>query len=166
MIPAGYLAATGQLNFWIVLLAGTFGSLAWATANYFIIGKYIGRPFIEKYGKYFLIKKEKYELTERLFIKNDKLYTFLWRLIPVVRHLISIPAWIFRMPFWTFAYITTLWAGLWCLVLLLVGYYFGQGMVDIFAAYTKEVSIIVVIWCVAWFGWILLKKNGKNKKED
>lgn len=123
MIPAGYLAASGKLSLWISLLVGAFGSLAGATANY-LLGKYIGRPFIEKYGKYFLIKKEKYELTERLFDKNDKLYTFLGRLIPVVRHLISIPAGIFRMPYWIFALITTLGAGLWCLILLLSGYYF------------------------------------------
>ena len=84
------------------------GSVVGATANYFILGRFIGKPFLEKYGKYILITKEKYKKTEDLFLRNQNLYTFLGRLIPVVRHLISIPAGIFRMPlipFWVITFV-------------------------------------------------------------
>jgi membrane protein DedA with SNARE-associated domain len=77
-----------------------------ALLNYFILGKWLGRPFLEKYGKYILITPEKYEKTEKIFLQNDKIYTFIGRLIPVVRHLISIPAGIFRMPLTPFVSIT------------------------------------------------------------
>ena len=59
MIPAGYLAKTGELNFWLVILAGTTWSLVWATANYYILWQLIGKPFLLKYGKYFLIPEKK-----------------------------------------------------------------------------------------------------------
>ena len=73
-----------------------------------MLGWWIGKPFLMKYGKYILITHEKYEKSEKLFLKSDKLYTFLGRLIPVVRHLISIPAGIFRMslvPFWLLTFL-------------------------------------------------------------
>ncbi len=88
MIPAGYLVATHQLSFLGSLLAGTLGSLFGAIVNYYILGQLIGKPFLMKYGKYILIRQEKYEEAEVLFQKNDRLYTFLGRLIPVIRHLI------------------------------------------------------------------------------
>jgi membrane protein DedA with SNARE-associated domain len=65
------------------------------------------------------------------------------------------------MNFPIFAILTTLGAGMWCLVLLLVGYYFGEGMVDIFAKYTKEVGIVVVIGIIAYLVYFLRKKNKK-----
>lgn len=124
MIPAGYLARTNGLSFLLLLAAGTFGSMLGATVNYYILGQWIGKPFLEKYGKYFLINHKKYLQAETLFLKNDRLYTFVGRFIPVVRHLISIPAGIFRMNFPIFLLLTGLGAGIWCLILMLSGYYF------------------------------------------
>jgi len=98
MIPAGYLVATGQLHFLPTFLAGVLGSIAGATLNY-LAGSYLGKPFLIKYGKYLFISSEKYERAEKLFLKNDALYTFLGRLIPVIRHLISLPAGVFRMSY-------------------------------------------------------------------
>lgn len=145
MIPAGYLVATGKLNMVGALLAGTLGSMLGAIVNYFILGQLIGKPFLEKYGKYLLINHAKYLEAEKLFLTNDRLYTFVGRFIPVIRHLISIPAGMFRMNFPIFLVLTGIGAGLWCLVLLLVGYYFGEGVVELFARYTKEASILIVI---------------------
>jgi membrane protein DedA with SNARE-associated domain len=108
MIPAGWIAHGGGLDPFLAALAGGIGSVVGATANYFIIGRWIGKPFLHKYGKYILITKEKYERSEKLFLRNQNLYTFIGRLIPVVRHLISIPAGIFRMPlvpFWTITFL-------------------------------------------------------------
>lgn len=108
MIPAGWIAASGTLDPYIATLVGGMGSVVGATANYFILGRLIGKPFLRKYGKYIFITHEKYDRAESLFLRNQNLYTFLGRLIPVVRHLISIPAGIFRMPlfpFWSITFI-------------------------------------------------------------
>ena len=159
MIPAGYLVATGKLSLIFSLLAWTLGSLLGATVNYFVLEQLIGKPFLEKYGKYMLINHAKYLEAEKLFLTNDKLYTFVGRFIPVIRHLISIPAGMFRMNFPIFFVLTWVGAGLWCLILILVGYYFWEGMVDIFAKYTKEVSIAVVFLTVAYMVYFLRKKK-------
>lgn len=159
MIPAGYLVATGKLSMVLSLVAGTLGSLLGAIVNYFILGQLVGKPFLEKYGKYLLINHAKYLEAEKLFLTNDRLYTFVGRFIPVIRHLISIPAGMFRMNFPIFLALTGIGAGLWCLVLLLVGYYFGEGALEVFSKYTKEASILIVILMVAWAAWFLLARK-------
>lgn len=159
MIPAGYLAQTGELTLMWIILAGTFWSLLGAIINYFILWQLIGKPLLLKYGKYFLIPDKKYHKAEALFLKNDKLYTFIGRLLPVVRHLISIPAWIFKMNFVYFAIITTLWAALWCSILSLFWYYFWAWILEIIKHYTHEVSIIMALCIVIWFLYFVIKKD-------
>ena len=159
MIPAWYLAKTWDLNIYLVILIWWFWALFWAIVNYFILGQLIGKPFLLKYWKYFFINHKKYEKAENLFLKNDRLYTFLGRFIPVVRHLISIPAWIFKMNFLWFSVLTFIWATIWCTILTLVWFYFWQGIVDVFHKYTSEVSIIVVIWIITWFIYFIRSKK-------
>lgn len=150
MIPAGYLSATGNLNPLFAALVGSIGSVIGALANYYIIGRWIGKPFLEQYGKYILITREKYQRAESLFLKNNKLYTFLGRLLPVIRHLISIPAGIFRMPLRWFISITFLGSLLWCSFLVMVGYFFGESAISIVRNYSHEVGIIAVIGVMIW----------------
>lgn len=159
MIPAWYLAKEWILNIYIVIIAWAFWSLFWAIANYYILGQFIWKPFLLKYWKYFLISEKKYHKSEKLFLKNDKLYTFIWRLLPVIRHLISIPAWIFKMNFIYFSLITTLWAWIWCAILSLFWYFFWKGIVDVFHKYTHEVSLWVVVFFVIWFIYFIRKKD-------
>lgn len=159
MIPAWYLASIWKLNIFLVILAWTFWSLFWAICNYFILWKMIWKPFLLKYWKYFLIPEKKYLKAEDLFLKNDKLYTFIWRLLPVIRHLISIPAWIFKMNFFYFCVITTLWAWVWCSILSLFWFYFWEWILEIFHKYTHEISIWVVLVFVVWFLYFVLKKD-------
>jgi len=163
MIPAGYMVAKWSLGLLLVILFWTLGSVLWAIANYFILWQFLGKPFLLKYGKYILIKEEDYHKTEKLFLKNDKLYTFLWRLIPVVRHLISIPAWIFKMRFDYFVLITALWAWIWCTVLTLFGYYFGEKMVDIVEKYTKPVWVICLVAFIFYIYIKVFRKKSKKK---
>lgn len=108
MIPAGFIAAKGQLNVWLAVLAGGAGSLLGACVNYYVLGKFLGRPFIEKYGKYLLIDHVKFVEAENLFLSNANKATFVGRFIPVIRHLISIPAGMFSMPLLPFVALTTL----------------------------------------------------------
>lgn len=145
MIPAWYLVMTWKLSFTFSILVWGLWSLFWAILNYFILGQLIWKPFLLKYWKYILIKEKDYHNAEKLFLKNDKLYTFLWRLIPVIRHIISIPAWIFKMEFISFSIITFLWASLWCTVLVIFWYFFWENIISLVENYTKTI----------WFFWIL-----------
>ncbi|MDQ7009554.1 MAG: DedA family protein [Candidatus Gracilibacteria bacterium] len=129
MIPAGYLSSTGQLNFSLALLVGTFGALVGATINY-LLGYFLGRKIIKKliknYGKYFLIKERHYDKSEKYFNKHGSITTFLARFITVVRQLISLPAGVFKMNFTKFFIYTGLGAGLWNLALMTIGYIAGE----------------------------------------
>jgi membrane protein DedA with SNARE-associated domain len=120
--------------------------------NYYILGRWLGKPFLEKYGKYILITPDKYKKAEDLFLKNDKVYTFIGRLIPVVRHLISIPAGIFRMPMVPFVSITFLGATLWCAILVALGYFFGESVIDVTKKYGHELTYIAIP-AIAFYLW-------------
>lgn len=132
MIPAGFMAARGEFfpgdSVWAaVLLAitcGIVGSLAGAWINYFL-SLQLGRPFLHRYGKYFFVAPEKLERAEELFRKYGDATTFICRLIPVVRQLISIPAGVSRMNIWRFSAFTGAGAGIWVIILTFMGYWFG-----------------------------------------
>lgn len=155
MIPAGYLAASGQLDPMLCVLAGTVGSLIGASANY-LLGAYVGRAFLLRYGKYLLIDARKYAEAEHLFLKNAYAATFIGRLLPVIRHLISLPAGIFGMAWTPFLALTAAGAALWCAVLVATGYYFGEPAVTIFRHYMHEVAIAVVLALIVFVAWFLL----------
>lgn len=131
VIPAGMLAYQGKLNLLLVILSSTFGSLAGATFNYFF-ALWVGRPFLEKYGKYFFVRPALLQKTDTFFTNHGAISTFTGRLIPGIRHLISLPAGLVRMNFASFAFYTTLGAGLWSVVLALFGYFIGgsQGVIE------------------------------------
>ena len=125
--PAAYFAAEdGQLNIWLIILYGTLGADCGATINY-IAGRYLGRPIIyrfanSKWGKMCLLNQEKVEKSEKYFDKNGATATLTGRLIPGIRHLISIPAGMARMNFWRFLFFTTLGAGVWNCILAALGW--------------------------------------------
>jgi len=108
MIPIGISAMSGSINPYLATLVGGIGSVAGALINYWVLGRLLGKPFLEKYGKYILITRTKYHKTERLFLQNSSIYTFVGRFIPVIRHLISIPAGIFSMKMLPFISLTFL----------------------------------------------------------
>ena len=158
MIPAGYLAARGELNPWLATLAGAGGSVIGASANY-LLGRYVGRAFLLRWGRYLLIDQAKYEEAEALFMRNAHLATFIGRFIPVVRHLISLPAGVFGMAPLAFALLTGIGAGLWCGVLVALGYFFGEPVVAIVVAYTHEAALIAVAGLVIFGAWFLLRRR-------
>ena len=164
MIPAGYLAATGALNPALCVLAGTAGSVIGASANY-LLGEYVGRAFLLRYGKYLLIDTDKYHEAEAMFLRNARLATFIGRLLPVVRHLISLPAGIFGMAWGWFLAITALGAALWCSVLVAVGYYFGEPAVALARVYMHELAIAVGVGLVAFALWFLFHKRRKREPQ-
>jgi membrane protein DedA with SNARE-associated domain len=129
MIPAGFLAARGELgpfSPWIgvvlSVIVGTLGSLLGAYVNYYL-ALWAGKPFLEKYGKYFFIKKEALDKSCAVFNRYGGATTFICRLIPGIRQLISIPAGLARMNIAKFALYTAIGAGAWNCVLAGLGWY-------------------------------------------
>lgn len=123
--PAAILVAQGKLNYWGVVLSGTFGSWAGSAITY-AVARWFGRPVIMRWGKYFLMPPEKVEKAEVFLQRYQKGGLFFSRLLPVIRHLISIPAGLVRMNFWVFSAITTLGAFVWCLILTWYGHRVGE----------------------------------------
>ena len=131
MIPAGFLAARGGLSLElpmadavVAVVAGVCGSLLGAYINYFLARR-LGKPFLEKYGKYALLGPAKLDRAEELFLRYGAGATFVCRLLPAIRQLISIPAGISEMPLGSFTLWTALGAGIWVIALTAMGYYFG-----------------------------------------
>ena len=125
MPPAGYWAAKGQMSFPLVLLSGILGSILGALANYYG-AQLIGWPLIRRYGKYVLLSEKNLLRSERFFAEHGEISTLIGRLFPVIRHLISIPAGLHRMPLPKFILYTGVGAGAWCAILAYIGYFLGQ----------------------------------------
>ena len=136
MIPAGFLAARGELGLApaaalvAAILVGILGSLLGAFVNYYL-ALWVGKPFLLKYGKWFFVKPEPLNRACEVFNRYGAATTFVCRLIPVIRQLISIPAGISRMPLGSFALFTGLGAGIWSAILALVGFWLGRTAGDI-----------------------------------
>ena len=154
MPPAGYLIHRGSMDWLPVILAGTFGSLAGAYANYFA-AHYLGRPLILKYGRYVLIPPDKFERVESFFLRHGEISTFIGRLLPVVRHLISIPAGVAGMNHLKFSAYTVLGAGIWCSILTWIGYAIGQNQALVMAWSHRALVWVLLACCglVAVYVW-------------
>jgi membrane protein DedA with SNARE-associated domain len=128
VIPfAAYKAHQGDLNVFIVIFSGTVGALCGSLINYFL-AKYLGRPLVYRFaesglGRLFLLSKEKIEHAENYFVRNGRTSTFIRRLVPDIRHLISIPAGLAQMSLRDFMLFTFAGAGIWNIVLAIIGYY-------------------------------------------
>ncbi|MDR4497333.1 MAG: DedA family protein [Candidatus Scalindua sp.] len=143
MIPGGFLAYRHELFFsspitdsLIVIFCGATGSLLGASINYFLSLK-LGRPFLYKYGKYFFLSAPTIARSEEIFNRYGDITTFVCRLLPAIRQLISIPAGLAQMPLLRFIFFTFLGAGIWSAILVLTGYYFASISSDM--SYTELV---------------------------
>jgi len=146
MPPAGYLAYQGNMNLGIAILCGSLGSLAGAYANY-LVSHYLGRPLVMKYGKYVLIPPEKFERVERFFLQHGEISTFLGRLLPVVRHLISIPAGLSGMAHSRFSFYTLTGAVIWCFILAFIGYFIGENQ-QLIVQYSHKALVWIILFSI------------------
>jgi membrane protein DedA with SNARE-associated domain len=169
VIPfASYKAAQGDLNIFGVILFGTLGALTGSLINY-TLAYYLGRPIVYKFaeskaGKLFLLSKEKVEHAESYFIRNGKTSTFIGRLVPGIRHLISIPAGLAKMNLRSFMFYTFVGAGLWNIILAIIGYYIYDLRDKIFPYLDNVLYIfgaIFIIYLV--IRGIQRKRKGKRK---
>ncbi len=160
--PAGYLVHKGEMNMAVVILCGTAGSLIGAYANYFV-SQYLGRPLILKYGKYVLITPEKFELVEHFFLQHGEISTFIGRLLPVIRHLISIPAGMAGMNHLKFSLYTLLGAGLWCTILTLIGYEIGENQ-QLIMQYSHKALLWVILFSVGIVAVYIWRQRSNHSK--
>ncbi len=146
MPPAGYLAQQGTMNVWLAILWGTMGSLVGAYLNYFA-AHYLGRPLLLKYGKYVWITEEKFAKVESFFHRHGEISTFIGRLLPVVRHLISLPAGLAGMNHLKFSTYTLLGAGIWVSILTWIGYIIGRNQ-ELIVKYSHHALFGVVVFSI------------------
>ena len=161
MIPAGYLAFKGEMNLYMVVLAGIVGSVAGALFNYYL-AMHFGRKFILRYGRYFLIKEETLDRLETFFTKHGELSTFNGRLIPGIRQLISLPAGLARMNMAKFAFYSGLGAGIWVIVLVALGYLLGSNEALI-SEYLHSATLIA-LFCVGLLTLFYIVRHKRRQK--
>ena len=145
MPPAGYLAHQGQMSLTLALLSGIAGSLLGALFNYWLSLRF-GRPFFIKYGRHFGVTDEVLDKADNYFARHGHISTFVGRLIPVIRQYISLPAGIARMDLRKFCFYTTLGAGIWVVILTMLGYWLGANKALI-RHYLSEISIGLCVFC-------------------
>lgn len=173
--PAAYHAAAGNLDIWLVILFATLGADVGATINY-LAGWYLGRPIIykfanSKWGHLCLLNQEKVEKSERYFDEHGMVATITGRLLPGIRHLISIPAGLAKMSYWKFLLYTTIGAASWHSILALLGHYMHSFVPEDqleekileYGEYIKfGLIVLVILACI----YVLVKWYIKKKKKD
>lgn len=173
--PAAYHSAAGNLDIWLVILFSTLGADAGASINY-LAGWLLGRPVIwrfadSKLGKLCMLSHEKIEKSEAYFNNHGMVATITGRLIPGIRHLISIPAGLAKMHYWKFMLYTTIGAGAWNCILATMGWYLHtivpedqlHNKILEYGEYIKLVIVALVVIAIAYFTikWFMKRKSNK-----
>ena len=172
--PAAYHAAGGNLDVFLVILFATIGADLGASINY-VVAYYVGRPVIyrfanSKWGKMCLLNQEKVEKSENYFDDHGIVATLTGRLIPGIRHLISIPAGLAKMNYWKFLLYTTIGAGAWHAILAGLGWYLHSivpedqlnDKITEYADYIKFIIIALVLVAIAYFALKYYLKKRKS----
>jgi len=163
----GFLVADGKWGLAEAILATSIGSFLGSYVSY-LMGYYGGRPFVLKVGKYLLLDVHDLEMTERFFHRRGGTWMlFASRFVPVVRHLVSIPAGIGKMRFWPFALATVAGATLWNSFLLYCGYKLREnwGMVQTYRHHFDALIIGMLVASIAWYVWYKLKRKKALRAE-
>lgn len=162
--PAGFLASKGQMNIFLIILSGIFGSILGALVNYYIAYRY-GRVLLIKYGKYFFISENKFKKIESFFVNHGEISTFVGRLLPGVRQYISFPAGLAKMNIVKFIIYTALGSGIWVVILAYVGYFIGNNL-ELIRAQLKNITLLIIPFLILIIVlYIFLKKRGKDSEK-
>lgn len=166
LIPQGALIAQGKMSFFLVFFAGLLGSLAGATINFFL-AMFLGRKtmdfLIKKYRHILFLSKKSFDKSDDYFEKYGEITTFVGRLIPGIRQLISLPAGFSKMNFFKFIIFTGLGAGIWILILIYTGFFLGNN-----SQLIKE-NMNMITWALIGFSFLvfliyfILMKRKKRK---
>lgn len=160
---AGYLVAQGKLSFWLIVLLSSVASLLGSWFSY-AIGYYGGIPLIKRWGKYVLLDESRLKWTEKWFKKYGEKTIFVSRFIPVVRHLISLPAGIGKMNLLKFSIYTIIGATIWNAFLLYLGYILGANYLIIhkYSQMLDWVVVALIVIAVVYYVWHVVKLMKKK----
>lgn len=162
LIPAGVLVARGELSFLAVVIAGVIGSIIGALVNYYL-ALHLGRPAIhaltEKYGKFLFISNKSIDKSEKYFSKHGSITTFIGRLIPIIRQLISLPAGFAKMNISKFILYTTLGSGIWAVLLTYLGFAFGENQALLEAKLSSLTIWIIILSLISIIVYMVYKKR-------
>jgi membrane protein DedA with SNARE-associated domain len=163
--PAAWKAAEGDMNIFLIILFGTLGALIGSLINYslsYFLGRKIVYAFANtKFARLCMVTPEKIQKAEKYFIDHGRSSTFIGRLVPGVRHLISIPAGLAKMPLKTFMLFTLIGAGLWNIILSMLGY-FLYSQQELLNRYFKEISYCLLLAGIIFLIYLVIQ--GKRKK--
>ena len=172
--PAAYHAASGNLDVFLVILFATIGADLGASVNY-VVAYYVGRPVIyrfanSKWGKMCLLNQEKVEKSEKYFDDHGIVATLTGRLIPGIRHLISIPAGLAKMNYWKFLLYTTIGAGVWHGILAALGWYLHtivpeDQLNDKITEYAEYIKLVIVVLVAIAIGYFVIQHLLKRKNK-
>lgn len=163
---AGFLIADGQLSFVGVVVAATLGSIVGSLTSY-AMGYYGGKPFINRFGKYLLLDAHDLDITVRFFQKRGSLTIFIARFIPIIRHLISIPAGMGRMNLVKFSIYTIAGAAMWNSFLTYLGITLKNNWTEVMK-YSHTIDIVVLVLFAAiifYYGYKIYSSRKKAKAE-
>ena len=167
--PAGVLISRGQMSFLPVFIVGLAGSLAGALINYYLalhLGRRAVNKLILKYGKLFFLKEQHIIKSEYYFQKHGEITTFVGRLIPGIRQLISLPAGFARMKMSKFLLFTSLGAGIWSLILIYLGYVYGENAESIKSNLDIWTLIALFIVGIIIVIYIVIQKKKKSARNN
>ncbi|MBU0631982.1 DedA family protein [bacterium] len=163
LIPAGVLIADAKMNLYAVFAVSILGSLFGALINYYL-AMFVGRKFLDRYGKYFFISQNSLEKMDNFFDNHGHISTFTGRLIPGIRQLISIPAGLSKMNLKIFLIYTGAGAGVWSVILIALGYFIGKNQ-ELIHVYLKEITIATILAVILLIvGYVFYKKSKVMKK--
>lgn len=165
MIPAGYLAFKGEMSLMIAIGCGIVGSLGGALFNYYLAVK-LGRPLLIRYGTYVMFNEDTLLKMENFFNRHGHISTFIGRLIPVIRQYISLPAGLANMNLLIFSVYTSLGAGIWVIILALLGFYIGENEVLI-KVYLHNVIVTLLLLSIIGgflYYWYYQKKQQRMRR--
>ena len=159
LIPAGFLASKGDMSLGMIMSSALGGSMIGAFINYYL-ALLLGRRMLQRYGKYFFIKESALDKMDNYFEKHGAISTFIGRLIPGIRQLVSIPAGLSRMNLVVFSTYTALGAAVWALILVMLGYFIGENQ-ELIDAYLKQITMGVLVVLILLGSWYY--KYQKNR---
>lgn len=160
---AGFLWYDRKLTFLGIIIASTLGSIIGSLISYYI-GAYGGRPLVKRFGKYVLLNEHHLDKTEQFFLKHGEKTIFISRFIPIIRHLISIPAGVGRMRLGKFILYTTIGAGLWNAFLTWLGFQLRDKW-EIIRHYTEIIDIIIICAIVAGILYLIIKRRKRQSRQ-
>lgn len=164
--PAIWKAASGELNMYLVVLFATFGAIIGAMFNY-LMARWLGRVIVyslaeSKVGKLFLLNRAKVEHAEAYFNRHGKSSTFIGRLIPGIRHLISIPAGLAKMNIKQFVFYTAMGSGIWHIILAALSYYLYSQQ-ELLQKYMTELSVFLLVIGMLFVIYLIIKYRKKKE---